>query len=79
MPGAGHASQQLAQLPTVPFVAVQCASSLFSLHVGPMVVVRQHVTAPGVPQVEWDAHFFTKPAQLLFVRTVFAWSAAQLT
>jgi hypothetical protein len=30
----------------------------------PVVVVKQHVTAPGFPQVERAAHFFTAPLQL---------------
>jgi len=79
LPGAGHASQQLVQLPTVPCFAVQWAASFLLLHFVPLVVVRQQVTAPGLPQVEWDAHFLTAPAQLLLVRTVFACCAAQLT
>ena len=79
LPGAGHASQQLVQLPTVPCFAVQWAASFLILHFVPLVVVRQHVTAPGLPQVECDAHFLTEPAQLLFTRTVFACCAAQLT
>ncbi len=79
VPGAGQASQQLAQLPTVPCFAAQCAASFLILQVGPLAVVRQHVTAFGLPQMECDAHFFTTPAQLLFVRTAFACCAAQLT
>ena len=80
LPGTGHASQQLVQLPVVPCFAVQCAASFLILHFVPLVVTRQHVTAPvGLPQIEWDAHFLTAPAQLLLVRTVFACCAAQLT
>jgi len=78
-PGAGHASQQLAHAPTVPCFAVQCAASFLILHFVPLVVAKQQVTAPALPQVEWDAHFLTAPAQLLFVRTAFACWAAQLT
>jgi hypothetical protein len=78
-PGAGQASQQLAQLPTVPCFAAQRAASFSTLHLVPAGVLRQQVTAFGLPQVECDAHFFTKPAQLLLVRTVFACCAAQLT
>jgi len=77
-PGAGHASQQLAHAPTIPCFAVQCGASFLILHFVPLVVVKQQVTAPALPQVEWDAHFLTAPAQLLFVRT-FACCAAQLT
>jgi len=64
LPGAGHASQQLVQVPTVPCFAVQWVASFLILHVVPLVVVRQHVTAPGLPHVEWDAHFLTAPLQL---------------
>jgi hypothetical protein len=79
LPGVGHASQQLVQLPTVPCFAVQWAASFLILHFVPLVVVRQQVTAPGLPQVEWEAHFLMKPAQLLFIRVVFACCVAQLT
>jgi hypothetical protein len=80
LPGAGHASQQLVQAPTVPCFAVQCAVSFLILHLVPMAVVIQQVTAPaGFPQIEWDAHFFTTPAQLWFTRTVLACAAAQRT
>jgi hypothetical protein len=41
--------------------------------------MKQHVTKPGLPQVECAAHFLTNPEQLLFLRTAFACSAAQLT
>jgi len=56
-PGA-QASQQLSHMPGVPPFAVQCASSPFSwqwLASRP----RQQVTNPGLPQVEWAAHFLT--------------------
>jgi hypothetical protein len=80
LPGAGHASQQLVQLPIVPCLAAQCAASLLILHFVPAVVVKQQVTAPaGFPQIEWDAHFLTNPAQLWFTSTVVACCAAQLT
>ena len=78
-PGAGHASQQLVQAPTVPCFAVQCAASFLILHFVPAAVVMQQVTALGLAHVEWDAHFLTTPAQLLFVRTAFACCAAQLS
>jgi len=67
------------QLPTVPCFAVQWAASFLILHFVPFVVVKQQVTAPGLPHVEWDAHFLTNPAQLVFLRTVIASCAAQLT
>jgi hypothetical protein len=80
LPGAGHASQQLVQLPIVPCLAAQCAASFLILHFVPAVVVKQQVTAPaGFPQIEWDAHFLTNPAQLWFTSTVVACCAAQLT
>ena len=61
LPGVGHASQQLTQLPTVPPLAVHAAGSLAILH-----VARQHVTLPGeLPQVDLAAHLFTTPLQLL--------------
>ena len=64
LPGNGHASQQLVQLPTVPCFAVQWAASFLILHFVPLVVVRQQVTAVGLPHVECAAHFFTAPLQL---------------
>lgn len=79
LPGAGHASQQLAQLPTVPCFAMQDAAFLLILHLVPLVVVTQQVTAPRLPQVERDAHLLTDLAQLLFTRTAFACCAAQRT
>ena len=76
LPGAGHASQQLVQLPTVPCLAVQWAASFLILHFVPLVVVRQQVTAVGLPHVECAAHFFTAPLQLGLISTVLAcWTA----
>jgi hypothetical protein len=43
---------------------VQWAASTSILHFVPLVVVKQHVTAPDLPQVECAAHFFTAPLQL---------------
>ena len=85
LPGAGHASQQLVQLPTVPCFAMQDAASFFVLHFVPFAVVMQHVTAFGFPHVECAAHFFTAPLQLFgrlgFVplESWFATPATQLT
>jgi hypothetical protein len=79
LPGAGQASQQLVHVPTVPFFAVQRRASASILHFVPVVVVKQHVTKPGLPQVECAAHFFTTPAQLLLTRNEFACCTAQLT
>jgi hypothetical protein len=79
LPGVGHASQQLVHVPMVPCLAVQCAASGLILHVVPLAVLRQHVTAFGLPQVEWDAHFFTNPTQLLLMRAALACCSAQPT
>jgi hypothetical protein len=83
LPGGGHASQQLAQLPAVPFFAPHDATSFLILHFVPFAVVRQQVTAPGLPQVECAAHFFTAPLQLFgsmlaLTRSLATW-ATQLT
>jgi len=43
---------------------VQWGGSFSVLHFVPVVVVKQHVTAPGLPQVECAAHFVTAPVQL---------------
>jgi len=76
LPGAGQASQQLVQAPTVPCFAVQCVASFLILHLVPLWVVTQQVTAPGLPQVECAAHRFTAPLQLTgstpLVTSVFA-------
>jgi len=79
LPGVGHASQQLVQLPTVPCFAVQWAASFLTLHFVPLVVVRQQVTAVGLPHVECAAHFLTAPLQLGLTSTKFACWTAQLT
>ncbi len=88
LPGAGHASQQLVQFPTVPCFAVQWAASFLILHFVPLVVVRQQVTAVGLPHVECAAHFFTAPLHVLGKKLgsagarperVFATFAAHLT
>ena len=82
-PVAPQASQQLGKLPThdEPFFgAVQWLVPDFVEHfVLPAAVVRQQVTNPGFPQVEWAAQLTTNPMQLRFVRVAFAFPAAQLT
>jgi len=82
-PPAVHASQQLATWPThaePPLGAAHFAELLLIEHfVVPLAVVRQQVTAPGLPHVEWAAHRLTKRAQLSLVRTACASCAAQLT
>ena len=65
LPGAGQASQQLSQDPTTPCLSVQCIASFFVLHFVPLAVVMQHVTKPGLPQVECAAHFVTAPLHVL--------------
>jgi len=65
-PPAEHASQQLGTLPThaVPPGGGLHASALrLMLHrVPPSAAVRQHVTKPGFPQVDWAAQLVTAPA-----------------
>jgi hypothetical protein len=60
-----HASQQLGCVPTQalpPFGGVQLAELFFVLHfVAPVDFVRQHVTAPDLPQVDFAAHLTTAP------------------
>lgn len=58
---------------------MQWAPSLLILHLVPSGLLTQHVTAPGLPHVERDAHLFTAPAQPLFTRARFACCAAHLT
>jgi hypothetical protein len=79
LPGVGHASQQLVQLPTVPCFLTQWAASFLILHFVPLVVMRQQVTAVGFPHVECAAHFFTAPLQLRLTSTTLACWTAQLT
>jgi hypothetical protein len=74
-------SQQLpvSVLAVPSFGALHFAALLLILHFTlPFLVVRQHRT-PLVPQVDFAAHFFTAPAQLLLTRTAFACWIAQLT
>ena len=58
-PGAGQASQQLAHPETTPPFSVHSSSLFFVLHFVPFSLVMQHVTKPGLPQVERDAQVFT--------------------
>jgi len=62
-----QASQQLDTSPTqaVPRLgALQAAARRLMLHVCPRCAfVRQHVTNPGLPQVDFAAHRFTAPLQ----------------
>ena len=65
-----HASQQLAKVLTQaepPFGGVHLSALDFVEHfVLPVAAVRQHVTNPGLPQVERAAHFLTAAPQLRF-------------
>src|SRR2546426_2421940 len=90
LPGGGQASQQLLQVPGVPCLSRQCCAVLLILQLVALVValVRQQVTAPGLPQVEWAAHFLTPPLHVLGrklgsdgsrLERVFATPAAQWT
>ena len=82
-PPIPQASQQLVNTPThaePPLGATHFAGSRLIEHlVTPVLVVRQQVTKPGLPQVERDAHFLTNLAQLLLVRTASACCSAQRT
>ena len=84
LPGAGHASQQLPQVPGVPLFAVHDAASFLILQlVAPFGFVRQHVTNPGLPQLDRAAHFFTAPLHVFgrvpaVTKSLAAW-AMQLT
>ncbi len=78
-----QASQQLGKFPTHawPFFGARhvVASRLTEHLVVPGLLVRQHVTKPGFPQVECAAHRVTTPAQLWFTSVALACPAAQLT
>jgi hypothetical protein len=67
-PLAVQASQQLAKLPThadPPFGALHLSAlDLVEHFVTPFALVRQHVTNPGLPQVDLAAHLTTAPLQL---------------
>jgi hypothetical protein len=64
-PPAPQASQQLGTAPThalPPDGVVHFAACRFVLHrVAPLALVRQQVTAPGLPQVERAVHRLTVP------------------
>jgi hypothetical protein len=53
----------LGSIAGVPPFPEQAAALLLNLHFGPMVDVKQQVTAPVMPQAERAAHFFTAPLQ----------------
>jgi hypothetical protein len=59
---------------------LQAVAADLMLHlVVPLTLVRQHVTLPGLPHVERDAHFLMNDSQLLFVSDAFARSATHRT
>jgi hypothetical protein len=80
-PVGEHASQQLERALTQacpPRGGVQRLKALVTEHlVVPLKSVRQHVTAPGLPQVDRAAHRLTKAAQLLLLRAARAAGPAQ--
>jgi hypothetical protein len=57
----------LGSIAGVPPFPEQAIALLLILHFGPLVDVKQQVTAPVLimPQAEWAAHFFTAPLQFL--------------
>ncbi len=63
LPGGGQASQQLLQVPGVPCLSVHFIALLLILQlVAPVVAfVRQQVTKPGLPHVEWAAGSWGAP------------------
>ena len=67
----------------VPPFAEQSAALFLTLHFGPLVDAKQHVTAPGLPQDECAAHFLTAPVQFfgscIAVTRCLATPATQLT
>src|SRR2546426_27032 len=90
LPGGGQASQQLLQVPGVPSLSVHFIALLLILQLVALVVgfVRQQVTKPGFPHVEWAAHFLTAPLHVVGkklgsvvarLERVFATPAAHLT
>jgi hypothetical protein len=59
--GDAQASQQLRQGPTRPFRLAH-AAALFAIEQRvPFEPVTQQVTAPGLPHVDFEAHFLTAP------------------
>jgi hypothetical protein len=66
-------------MPFRPFGATHRVSELFVLHFVFSFFVTQQVTNPGFPHVDFAAHLFTSPRQLLFTRLAFACSAAHET
>src|SRR5262245_50203315 len=80
---ASQASQQLACVPahaSPPFGALHLeASGLVAQVTLPFAFFLQQVTKPGLPHVDFAAHFFTWPLQLLFVSVASACSPAHFT
>jgi hypothetical protein len=69
--------------PTTPPLSVHLVAVEATLHFVLAFFVMQQVTAPGLPQFECAAHFFTRPLQFLgswlLLARVFATPAAHLT
>jgi hypothetical protein len=78
-PLVSQASQQLVHVPTVPPLASQEAALRIVLHFDSPFLVRQQVTEPGLPQVDFEAHFLTRPRQPRFRSTASACCVAQRT
>jgi hypothetical protein len=81
---ASHALQQLGVVPThacPPFGALHLSALDLVEHFSlPRALMRQHVTKPGLPQVERAAHFLTAAPQLGFAKAAsFTALATQLT
>jgi hypothetical protein len=55
-PDAVQASQQLGSTPTQPPTARHRVASRLVLHFVTPFLVMQHVTRPGRPQIDFDAH-----------------------
>jgi hypothetical protein len=79
VPGPGHASQQLLHWPAMPPFASHAAALFAVLHLVTPFFVRQHVTKPGFPHVDFDAHDFARPRQLRLTSTASICCAAQRT
>ena len=62
--GDAQASQQLRHVPTVPCFFVHDSAFFLVEHFVPLAPGMQHVTAPGLPHVDFAAHFLTAPLQL---------------
>jgi hypothetical protein len=82
-PPSWHASQQLLNDPTQAWPPRGgrhfAALDLMEQRVAPCEFVRQHVTAPGLPQVDRKAQRTTAPRQLRLTSVASACARAQRT